>query len=104
MEKNQVQRRSKSKGDLKCECALYLQGSELAGWADGRYSFEGIDLNHNFPDLNNIMWDSQETAEATGERDKAPNHYIPIPEYYTQEDAMVRTNSISPGILIKIKK
>lgn len=68
----------------------YIQGSELAGWADGRYSFEGIDLNHNFPDLNNIMWDSQETVEATGEREKAPNHYIPIPEYYTQEDAMVR--------------
>uniref|UniRef100_A0A3Q0RUH1 Carboxypeptidase X, M14 family member 1 n=1 Tax=Amphilophus citrinellus TaxID=61819 RepID=A0A3Q0RUH1_AMPCI len=37
-------------------------GSELAGWAEGRYSFEGIDLNHNFPDLNNIMWDAQEKA------------------------------------------
>lgn len=64
-----------------------LQGSELAGWADGRYSFEGIDLNHNFPDLNNIMWDSQETA---ADRSKVSNHYIPIPEYYTKEDAMVR--------------
>lgn len=78
------------KEDLKYECVYYLQGSELAGWAEGRYSFEGIDLNHNFPDLNNIMWDRQETAEAMGEREKAPNHYIPIPEYYTQEDAMVR--------------
>uniref|UniRef100_A0A3Q3F605 Carboxypeptidase X (M14 family), member 1a n=1 Tax=Labrus bergylta TaxID=56723 RepID=A0A3Q3F605_9LABR len=37
--------------------AAYEKGSELAGWAEGRYSFEGIDLNHNFPDLNNIMWD-----------------------------------------------
>lgn len=63
-----------------------LQGSELAGWADGRFSFEGIDLNHNFPDLNNIMWDAQETA---AEKSKVSNHYIPIPEYYTQEDAMV---------------
>lgn len=77
------------KGAVKFEGVYYLQGSELAGWADGRYSFEGIDLNHNFPDLNNIMWDGQETAAATGEREKAPNHYIPIPEYYTQEDAMV---------------
>uniref|UniRef100_A0A3Q3F5W2 Carboxypeptidase X (M14 family), member 1a n=1 Tax=Labrus bergylta TaxID=56723 RepID=A0A3Q3F5W2_9LABR len=40
--------------------AAYEKGSELAGWAEGRYSFEGIDLNHNFPDLNNIMWDAQE--------------------------------------------
>ncbi|XP_074548049.1 putative carboxypeptidase X1 [Halichoeres trimaculatus] len=64
----------------------YSKGSELAGWADGRYSVEGIDLNHNFPDLNNIMWDAQETA---ADPSKAPNHYIPIPEYYTQEDAMV---------------
>nr|XP_046269780.1 probable carboxypeptidase X1 isoform X1 [Scatophagus argus] len=64
----------------------YKKGSELAGWADGRYSFEGIDLNHNFPDLNNIMWDAQETA---ADQSKVSNHYIPIPEYYTKEDAMV---------------
>ncbi|XP_017271167.1 probable carboxypeptidase X1 [Kryptolebias marmoratus] len=64
----------------------YEKGSELAGWADGRYSFEGIDLNHNFPDLNNIMWDAQEKAAA---KSKVSNHYIPIPEYYTQEDAFV---------------
>uniref|UniRef100_A0A3B4TG20 Carboxypeptidase X, M14 family member 1 n=1 Tax=Seriola dumerili TaxID=41447 RepID=A0A3B4TG20_SERDU len=42
--------------------AAYEKGSELAGWAEGRYSFEGIDMNHNFPDLNNIMWDAQEKA------------------------------------------
>uniref|UniRef100_A0A7N6AN23 F5/8 type C domain-containing protein n=1 Tax=Anabas testudineus TaxID=64144 RepID=A0A7N6AN23_ANATE len=64
----------------------YNKGSELAGWAEGRYTFEGIDLNHNFPDLNNIMWDAQEKAE---EKSKVSNHYIPIPEYYTQEDALV---------------
>ncbi|XP_069016829.1 probable carboxypeptidase X1 [Embiotoca jacksoni] len=64
----------------------YEKGSELAGWAEGRYTFEGIDLNHNFPDLNNIMWDAQETA---GDASKVSNHYIPIPEYYTKEDAMV---------------
>ncbi|CAJ1074590.1 probable carboxypeptidase X1 [Xyrichtys novacula] len=64
----------------------YEKGSELAGWAEGRYSFEGIDLNHNFPDLNNIMWDAEEVAE---DKSKVANHYIPIPEYYTQEDAFV---------------
>lgn len=66
------------------------QGSELAGWAEGRYSYEGIDMNHNFPDLNNIMWDAQETA---ADASKVPNHYIPIPEYYTKEDAMVSSPS-----------
>ncbi|XP_004082859.1 probable carboxypeptidase X1 [Oryzias latipes] len=66
--------------------AAYEKGSELAGWADGRYNFEGIDLNHNFPDLNNIMWDAQEKA---ADASKVPNHYIPIPEYYTREDATV---------------
>ncbi|XP_042357175.1 probable carboxypeptidase X1 [Plectropomus leopardus] len=66
--------------------AAYERGSELAGWAYGRYNYEGIDLNHNFPDLNSIMWDAQETA---ADRSKVTNHYIPIPEYYTKEDAMV---------------
>lgn len=69
------------------------QGSELAGWAEGRYSYEGIDMNHNFPDLNNIMWDAEETA---ADASKVPNHYIPIPEYYTKEDAMVSSPS-DPG-------
>ncbi|XP_010766664.1 probable carboxypeptidase X1 [Notothenia coriiceps] len=64
----------------------YKKGSELAGWAEGRYSFEGIDLNSNFPDLNTIMWDAEEVAT---DKSKVSNHYIPIPEYYTQEDAMV---------------
>ncbi|KAM4625752.1 putative carboxypeptidase X1 isoform 2-T2 [Polymixia lowei] len=66
------------------------KGSELAGWGYGRYTVEGIDLNHNFPDLNNILWDSQEWVTA-GYMDKSnvSNHYIPIPEYYTKEDAFV---------------
>ncbi|XP_051942923.1 probable carboxypeptidase X1 [Hippocampus zosterae] len=64
----------------------YAKGSELAGWGEGRYTYEGIDLNHNFPDLNTILWDAQEIAE---DPSKVPNHYIPIPEYYTKEDAMV---------------
>ncbi|XP_020777331.2 probable carboxypeptidase X1 [Boleophthalmus pectinirostris] len=68
----------------------YKKGSELAGWADGRYSYEGIDLNHNFPDLNNIMWNAQERALTRArEKSEVPNHYIPMPEYYTKEDAMV---------------
>ena len=65
-----------------------LQGSELAGWALGRYSYEWVDMNHNFPDLNNIMWDAKENDTDVV---KTANHYIPIPEYYTKEDAFVST-------------
>ncbi|KAK2896530.1 hypothetical protein QQF64_005969 [Cirrhinus molitorella] len=64
----------------------YEKGSELSGWALGRYSFEGIDMNHNFPDLNTIMWDAQEMA--MGQR-RVSNHYIPMPEYYTSTEALV---------------
>ncbi|XP_030628233.1 probable carboxypeptidase X1 [Chanos chanos] len=67
--------------------AAYEKGSELSGWALGRYSYEGIDMNHNFPDLNNIMWDAQELAKDTNR--KVSNHYIAMPEYYTSEEAMV---------------
>lgn len=45
-------------------------------------------MNHNFADLNSIMWNAQEMAE---DKSKVSNHYIPIPEYYTQEDAFVST-------------
>uniref|UniRef100_A0A8C2KBJ9 Carboxypeptidase X (M14 family), member 1a n=1 Tax=Cyprinus carpio TaxID=7962 RepID=A0A8C2KBJ9_CYPCA len=67
----------------------YEKGSELSGWALGRYSFEGIDMNHNFPDLNNIMWDAQELAI---NKRRVSNHYIPMPEYYTSTEALVRKN------------
>ncbi|XP_016329339.1 probable carboxypeptidase X1 [Sinocyclocheilus anshuiensis] len=66
--------------------AAYEKGSELSGWALGRYSFEGIDMNHNFPDLNNIMWDAQEMAM---DKRRVSNHYIPMPEYYTSTEALV---------------
>uniref|UniRef100_A0A3B4BBL0 Peptidase M14 domain-containing protein n=1 Tax=Periophthalmus magnuspinnatus TaxID=409849 RepID=A0A3B4BBL0_9GOBI len=73
----------------------YKKGSELAGWADGRYSYEGIDLNHNFPDLNNIMWNAQERALTKAqEKSKVPNHYIPMPEYYTKEDVAPETRAV----------
>ncbi|XP_057197489.1 probable carboxypeptidase X1 [Triplophysa rosa] len=64
----------------------YEKGSELSGWALGRFSFEGIDMNHNFPDLNNIMWDAQELAT---DKRRVSNHYIPMPEYYTSTEALI---------------
>uniref|UniRef100_A0A8B9QQJ8 Carboxypeptidase X, M14 family member 1 n=1 Tax=Apteryx owenii TaxID=8824 RepID=A0A8B9QQJ8_APTOW len=64
----------------------YKLGSELAGWAMGRWTYEGIDLNHNFADLNTALWDAEDNDLVP---DQFPNHYIPIPEYYTFANATV---------------
>ncbi|XP_077103661.1 putative carboxypeptidase X1 isoform X1 [Siphateles boraxobius] len=64
----------------------YKKGSELAGWALGRFSYEGIDMNHNFADLNTVMWDA---IELETNKSKLINHYFPIPESYTSEEALV---------------
>uniref|UniRef100_A0A3Q0T1B8 Carboxypeptidase X, M14 family member 1 n=1 Tax=Amphilophus citrinellus TaxID=61819 RepID=A0A3Q0T1B8_AMPCI len=61
----------------------FKKGSELAGWALGRYSYEGIDMNHNFADLNSVMWTA---IELETDRSKLINHYFPIPEQYTTEE------------------
>lgn len=68
------------------QLSFNLQGSELAGWALGRYSYEGIDMNHNFADLNSVMWTA---IELETDRSKLINHYFPIPEQYTSEEAFV---------------
>lgn len=62
------------------------QGSELSGWALGRYSHEWIDMNHNFADLNSGMWTA---IELETDQSKLINHYFPIPEQYTSEEAFV---------------
>ncbi|XP_066497993.1 probable carboxypeptidase X1 [Hoplias malabaricus] len=64
----------------------YQKGSELVGWALGRFSYEGIDMNHNFADLNTVMWKAIELETDTS---KLINHYFPIPEQYTSEEAFV---------------
>ncbi|XP_023848368.2 probable carboxypeptidase X1 isoform X2 [Salvelinus sp. IW2-2015] len=37
----------------------FKKGSELAGWALGRYSYQGIDMNHNFADLNKVALETR---------------------------------------------
>lgn len=74
-----------------------MQGSELSGWTLGRYSYEGIDMNHNFADLNSIMWNAYELET---NRSKLINHYFPIPEQYNSEDAFVRTSPPLPLAVI----
>ncbi|XP_053735240.1 probable carboxypeptidase X1 [Synchiropus splendidus] len=68
----------------------YKKGSELSGWALGRYSYDGIDMNHNFADLNSVMWTA---IELETDRSKLINHYFPIPEQYTSEDAFVASET-----------
>ncbi|TMS17542.1 putative carboxypeptidase X1 [Larimichthys crocea] len=68
----------------------FKKGSELSGWALGRYSYEGIDMNHNFADLNSVMW---KAIELETDRSKLINHYFPIPEQYTSEEAFVASET-----------
>uniref|UniRef100_A0A669B244 Carboxypeptidase X, M14 family member 1 n=1 Tax=Oreochromis niloticus TaxID=8128 RepID=A0A669B244_ORENI len=68
----------------------FKKGSELAGWSLGRYSYEGIDMNHNFADLNSVMWTA---IELETDQSKLINHYFPIPEQYTTEEAFVASET-----------
>lgn len=81
------------------ECALLRpQGSELAGWALGRFSYEGYDMNNNFANLNSVMWDA---VELETDKSKLLNHYIPIPKQYASKDALVRRPSVCARTLCK---
>ncbi|XP_037609804.1 inactive carboxypeptidase-like protein X2 [Sebastes umbrosus] len=61
-------------------------GSELSGWSLGRWSTDGIDIHHNFPDLNSILWEAE--AKKWIPR-KMFNHHVPIPEWYLSKNASV---------------
>uniref|UniRef100_A0A6I8PFC8 Uncharacterized protein n=1 Tax=Ornithorhynchus anatinus TaxID=9258 RepID=A0A6I8PFC8_ORNAN len=67
------------------EAAHHL-GSELVGWAMGRWTNQGIDLNHNFADLNTLLWDAEDNELVPH---SFPNHHIPLPAYYTLPNATV---------------
>ncbi|NXW86705.1 CPXM2 protein, partial [Alopecoenas beccarii] len=54
----------------------YKAGSELGGWSLGRWTQDGIDINNNFPDLNSLLWESEDQKKR-----KVPNHHIPIPDW-----------------------
>ncbi|NWI00801.1 CPXM2 protein, partial [Tichodroma muraria] len=56
----------------------YKAGSELGGWSLGRWTQDGIDINNNFPDLNSLLWDSEDQKKS---KKKVPNHHIPIPDW-----------------------
>lgn len=64
----------------------FEMGSELVGWSLGRWTHDGIDINHNFPDLNSIIWEGEERRRGYK---KVDNHHLPIPEWYLSENATV---------------
>ncbi|XP_068439051.1 inactive carboxypeptidase-like protein X2 [Clinocottus analis] len=64
----------------------FEMGSELSGWSLGRWSSDGIDIHHNFPDLNSILWEGE--AKKWIPR-KMFNHHVPIPEWYLSKNASV---------------
>ncbi|KAM4525295.1 inactive carboxypeptidase-like protein X2 isoform 2-T2 [Odontesthes bonariensis] len=61
-------------------------GSELSGWSLGRWSNDGIDIHHNFPDLNSLLWEAE--AKKWIPR-KMFNHHVPLPEWYQLKNASV---------------
>ncbi|XP_043911953.1 inactive carboxypeptidase-like protein X2 [Protopterus annectens] len=64
----------------------YEVGSELGGWSLGRWTAEGIDINHNFPDLNSYLWLAEDRKFASR---KLSNHHIPIPDSYFADNSSV---------------
>ncbi|XP_072112953.1 inactive carboxypeptidase-like protein X2 [Mobula birostris] len=64
----------------------HKMGSELAGWAYGRWNMQGFDLNHNFASLNSVFWASEDVQSDSR---RVRNHFIPIPKYYRWPNATV---------------
>ncbi|XP_067833157.1 probable carboxypeptidase X1 [Heptranchias perlo] len=64
----------------------YTLGSEMSGWAIGRFTYQGYDLNHNFADLNSALWEAEDEYE---DPSQIRNHFIPIPAYYKWPNATV---------------
>ncbi|XP_054624294.1 inactive carboxypeptidase-like protein X2 [Dunckerocampus dactyliophorus] len=61
-------------------------GSELSGWSLGRWSNDGIDIHHNFPDLNSILWEAEDKKWIPR---RMANHYVTVPEWYQTQNASV---------------
>ncbi|KAG7260153.1 hypothetical protein CRUP_038892 [Coryphaenoides rupestris] len=59
----------------------FERARSCAGWSLGRWSQDGIDIHHNFPDLNS----------SCGRRRprRCWNHHVPIPKWYQAKNATV---------------
>ncbi|XP_030196791.1 inactive carboxypeptidase-like protein X2 [Gadus morhua] len=64
----------------------FQAGSELCGWSLGRWSQDGMDIHHNFPDLNSILWEAEVKKWIPR---KMHNHHVAIPGWYQAKNATV---------------
>ncbi|CAL8263507.1 unnamed protein product [Arctogadus glacialis] len=64
----------------------FQAGSELCGWSLGRWSQDGMDIHHNFPDLNSILWEAEVKKWIPR---KMHNHHVAVPGWYQARNATV---------------
>lgn len=69
------------------------------GWAEGRWNHQGIDLNHNFADLNTPLWEAEDDGLVP---DTVPNHHLPLPTYYTLPNATVSILGAEMGAFVSV--
>ncbi|XP_048865352.1 inactive carboxypeptidase-like protein X2 isoform X2 [Brienomyrus brachyistius] len=65
---------------------VFELGSELGGWSLGRWTQDGLDIHHNFPDLNSVLWEAESRKWVSR---KVLNHHLPIPEWYYSKNHTV---------------
>lgn len=63
------------------------------GWAEGRWTHQNIDLNHNFADLNTPLWEAEDDGLVPN---TVPNHHLPMPAYYVLPNATVSIQEWGP--------
>ncbi|KPP61142.1 inactive carboxypeptidase-like protein X2-like [Scleropages formosus] len=57
---------------------VFEVGSELGGWSLGRWSQDGLDIHHNFPDLNSILWEAEVRKELLFVFHTAKRHQVAV--------------------------
>lgn len=70
----------------------FEKGSELGSWTLGHWTEDGHDIFQNFPDINNILWDSEDKGMVPK---LTPNHHIPIPEGILSSNGSVALETLA---------
>ncbi|XP_051525301.1 inactive carboxypeptidase-like protein X2 isoform X2 [Myxocyprinus asiaticus] len=70
----------------------FEKGSELGSWTLGHWTEDGHDIFQNFPDLNNIFWDTEDKGMVPK---LTPNHHVPIPEGYLSGNGSVAVETLA---------
>ncbi|XP_051964213.1 inactive carboxypeptidase-like protein X2 isoform X2 [Xyrauchen texanus] len=70
----------------------FEKGSELGSWTLGHWTEDGHDIFQNFPDLNNIFWDTEDKGMVPK---LTPNHHVPIPEGHLTVNGSVAVETLA---------